>query len=300
MLHISRVIIAATLLLLLISFNSQGRLVDIDWLQQHKDNNNTLILDVRKSQDYLEGHVPGAVNLPVDITFSQKDDMGFVGSPTQIRTILGNHGINNDTFVVIYDKGHFFDASRMLWVLKVYGHKKVALLDGGFSAWKKANKTVSTEVVNPEPTQFIPTLDPQHLTTLFSTRLATENPNIQLIDVRKIEEYTGEKSKSARFGHLPNALSFPSELNYEKRDGITLLKDKAQLAHIYSGLDKSKPVVAYCNKGKESAITYFVLTELGYQVSVYDGGWIEWGNQQQLPISSSVVAPFDQKKGNAK
>jgi thiosulfate/3-mercaptopyruvate sulfurtransferase len=44
-------------------------------------------------------------------------------------------------------------------------------------------------------------------------------------------------------------------------------------------------VITYCNRGKQSALTYFVLRKLGYKVSVYDGAWLEWGNDDQLPIS---------------
>ncbi len=192
--------------------------------------------------------------------------------------------MTNSAQVILYDDGYFKDVSRMYWALKVYGHEQVSLLDGGYLAWLKSGFPVTQTIPQVTPSGYIPTLDPDHLTTLFSARLASSSNSAQIIDARVHEEYIGESSKAQRFGHIPSAINIPSALNYQLVDGVPQLKSFTELEKVYASLDKSKPVIAYCNKGKESAITHMVLSQLGFNVSVYDGGWIEWGNHQSLPI----------------
>ena len=52
-------------------------------------------------------------------------------------------------------------------------------------------------------------------------------------------------------------------------------------------MDKNKPVILYCQDGADAAMNFVVLKELGYKASVYEAGWLEWGNDSSLPIESA-------------
>ena len=107
-----------------------------------------------------------------------------------------------------------------------------------------------------------------------------------IVDAREAEEYLGIKSDSRRYGHIPGAINIPYEKNFT--DDGTALRPFSELAKVYGGIDRNKKVITYCNKGRHSALEYFVLRQLGYDVSAYDGSWYEWGNDMQLPIEPAT------------
>lgn len=261
-----------------------GRLVDAQWLLAQKSDSQLIVVDVRSPSEYTAGHIAGAISLPLRHTFGKAPHSDQIASHRDIARLLGNAGIGNDDTVVIYDSGIFIDAARALWVFEVYGHAHVALLDGGLPGWQSIQGPMETRPSNRPRRQFIPTVDPARLATRLSTRLALDDPNAQLVDARTADEFTGNASKSRHRGHIPGAINVPAEANYELINGVPRMKQPEELRALYSSLDTSKRVITYCNKGRDSALTHFVLRELGYEVSAYDGGWFEWGNRDDTPI----------------
>ncbi|KRT60270.1 sulfurtransferase, partial [endosymbiont of Ridgeia piscesae] len=67
-------------------------------------------------------------------------------------------------------------------------------------------------------------------------------------------------------------------------DGQPKLKPLSELRALYAGIGQNKRIITYCNRGKQSALTYFVLRQLGYEAAAYDGAWFEWSNDSTLPI----------------
>ena len=117
--------------------------------------------------------------------------------------------------------------------------------------------------------------------------LAIENPDIAIVDIRTDIEYQGLTSEANRPGHIPTALNFPADLNLEMQQGIRYFKSPEVFEELYKDLVDYDEVILYCNNGCESSTTFLALRLLGKQVSIYDGGWREWGNNPGLP----VVAP---------
>ena len=262
--------------------------VEVDWLRVNRSNTQLLIIDVRDSDAYAAGHIAGAVNVPVNKTFTNEKSHSMVAPISAIQTIFTNAGISSDSDIVLYDGGQYVDAAREFWVLEVYGHKHVSILNGGFKFWQKIGYEISQSIPNLPVGQFIPTIVPEILSTKFTTRLAINDASKQLIDVRTPEEYEGLKSKTSRYGHIPTAINMPVSINYTSVDGINRIRPIADLKNIYHNIDADKKIITYCNKGKDSALTYFVLKRLGYNVSAYDGSWFEWSNDFDLPVISPV------------
>ena len=104
-------------------------LCDVDTLRSLIKENKVRVVDVRKNDDYLKGHVPTAICLPLAELLS--DD-----SPESIINILNNLGISDNTPVVVYDDTFGALASRVAWSFKFVGHKDVSLLEVTYSGWK--------------------------------------------------------------------------------------------------------------------------------------------------------------------
>ncbi len=259
--------------------------VSVDWLDRQPPGS-FILVDARRGAAYRQGHIPGAVNISVDDTFEQQQPRSELGGLKQIQALFARNGIRHGKPIVVYAGKDIHDAGRVFWVFEVFGHKHVKILDGGFSAWRQAPGNQPTRDV-PEitPVAYVPTVEPGRLVTLLNMKLATANSQRVILDVRTTEEYNGEVSFSKRFGHIPGAINIPSDDNFVERNGILYLKPEAQLRKMYRAIE-GKPVITYCNKGLDAALTYTILRALGQNVSVYDGSWFEWGNSSMLPVEN--------------
>ena len=266
-------------------------MVEVEWLAQHYNKQNTIIVDTRDPKIYTAGHIEGAVNIPVESTFGEPPHNDVIAPISHIQKIFSAAGIDSNSKVIVYDEGNHVDAARVFWVFEVYGHKHVVLLNGGYTAWQEKSLPASTQPTLPEHKEFVPTIVPNNLSTKFSMRLAINDTSKTIIDARSEQEYTGLKSKTSRFGHIPSAINIPFHMNYETQDGIRKIKTVPQLETLYENVDPSKKVIAYCNRGKESALTYFILRRLGFNVSAYDGSWLEWSSDDSLPVVSPESRP---------
>ena len=278
------------ILILFMSFVSASQagevLVSSQWLVKHQHDQDLLIVDARSEVEYRKGHISGAVNIPVKDTFNPLINTDRVGNLKHISELFSNAGIRNEQTVVIYDGNTYIDAGRVFWVFEVYGHKNVKLLDGGIKGWVAYSKQSLSQVSKrPEKTRYIPTIEPERHVTKFSMRLALEDKNKVIIDARTAKEFKGEASIAKRAGHIPNAINISWEENFVEINGIKMLKPVEELRKLYDGRVKNKQALLYCNKGKQSSLSYAILRQLGHNAAHYDGSWYEWGNDEKLPIN---------------
>lgn len=261
-------------------------LVDVQWLVKHQNDPDMKIVDARSEEDYIKGHIKGAVNIPVGDTFNPEKNTDRVGNLKHISELFSNAGIQNEQAVVIYDGNTYIDAGRVFWVFEVYGHKNVKLLDGGIKGWELySNQPLSQLNDKPQKTNYVPTIEPERHITKFSMRLALEDKNKVIIDARSNKEFKGDESIAIRSGHIPNAINIPWDENFLEINGIKMLKPIEDLKNIYDVKVKGRRVLLYCNKGKQSSLSYTILRQLGHDAAHYDGSWYEWGNDEKLPIS---------------
>jgi len=246
--------------------------------------NNYKILDTRLPEKYSAGHIKGALNMPITLTYDHQKIDGKLTNPIKMQKIIRELGLNVDSNVVIYDDGTFFDAARLFWALEVYGFKNVKLLNTGYDTWALEHYKVSTTTPKVTPSKYIAEVNNKRLATKFITQIATKNPNQIIIDARANEAYVGKKSSANRFGHIPKAVGIPATHNINYSTKTSKLKSIKNLKELYNNIDKKKKVIIYCAIGRISATNYFALRELDYDVSNYDASWKEWGNDFSLPI----------------
>lgn len=252
--------------------------VEPSWLAANLSNTQLLIVDVRPKSEYIQGHVKNSINLDVELTFNED----LMASLSTIKELLESRGISPNSQLILYDSGNFIDASRLFWVLETVGHQKVFILNMGYKKWDEHG--LPTTLDEPQKTVSIypPTISPNRIKTMMQVRLTIKSKDSILLDARPADEYTGLISKTNRFGHIPTAISIPFSDNLVANG--QRLKSLADLSTLYSSIDIHKPVITYCNRGKQSALNYFILRNLGYKVAAYDGSWLEWSQTRGNPI----------------
>ena len=258
--------------------------ISAEELNNASAHNDIVILDVRNKNDYEVGHIKGAINFPVGLTYVDKEINGKIQKPALMQKYLKERGIDTQSKVIIYDEGGIVDASRVFWTLEVYGLTQVQILDRGYKYWRSKNFAISQASPQITPSQYIAMINHKRLASKFTTQLAIHNKNKVVIDARSEPAYLGQTSVAKRFGHIPRAISVPFEKNIIQDSEFAGLKPINELKSLYADIPEGKKVIIYCKIGRVSSTNYFALRELGYDVANYDASWREWGNDETLPI----------------
>ena len=257
-------------------------IVSVEWLKKHFNDKNLVVIDVRDYKDYKKGHLKKAVNVPAFEKLFDKKNNWKLPKLSELKNTFSKAGINDKTLVVVYGNDELIWAARFYWISELLGHKNVGLLEVSYKYAKKYLPISKRDYI-PEKSNFIPKIDDSILSTTLATLLAIHKAII--IDGRPPEYYCGKKSLAKRKGHIPTALNYPGSGNYRIKSAGAFFKDLEELKRIYKNLPKNKKIIIYCQDGADAALNFIALKELGYKdVSVYEGGWFEWGNDLNLPI----------------
>ncbi len=268
-------------------------LVEAGWLAENIDSKNVKIIAAHALKDSYEfdGHIPGAVYLDykTDIVDENNPTPNQMAPREKVEALLRRLGIKNKDTLVVYDDTNNMIAARVYNVLKFYGHSDVRLLNGGKKAWTKAGGDLTTEKTAVTASDYTARDKPaKSYVNLEYVYNNLNNPEVQIVDVRPTDQYTGENVRPGigrDGGHIPGAINAPGGMTWN--DDKTI-KSPEELKALYAerGVPMDKKIVVYCHNGMLASYSWYVLTELvGYpDVAIYDGSSLEWTNHPDTPL----------------
>jgi thiosulfate/3-mercaptopyruvate sulfurtransferase len=277
-------------------------LVDADWLADKQSDPKLVVLEVRyyPHRHTTVGHIPGAIQVQRFADLGANDEMPIMRFPSReaFQATLRRWGVNDDSTVVVYDDSVTALASRVLFLLDLYGFdmKRVKLLDGGAVGWTGFNELSKAATANKAPGKVSLKAPAANRmagwTDVYRRVVAERNPKISLVDARPADMYEGTRIQhSVQGGHIPGAINIVS---LQGVDGQSQQwKSLDDLAAMYKAVPKDSTVVTYCHDGFRSTLTWLQLKALGYtDVRVYNGGWSDWDRTLTLPVVKGGK-PFD-------
>ena len=272
-------------------YHSTDKLVTTQWIEDNLDNDKVVLLDVRGEDAYNEGHIPGAIHVVPNTAFQKEIDGvgGLIPPAGEVAAAMAAVGATPDHTIVLYDAKGSIWASRGLWVLIVYGHDDVRILDGDFPLWESEGREVSTTAPSVVAAEYSFSGSPNEDIIAGWEEVLAEIDNVESLvcDARSAEEYAGRDVRADRGGRIPESVNvdWVRALN---DDGTFLPADQLRGIYEGEGVVGGKTIYTLCQTAVRATHTWFVLTELlGYEsVKVYDGSWTEWGNRTDTPIDS--------------
>ena len=298
--------LVAVILLSLIALGGAVRaqsssIVDLEYVKAAQQRG-VIIWDVRASNQYLEGHIPGAINFgDIGTVLRDPNREDFIDL-AEINAIFNKAGLDIYKEIVVYgSRGNPYSYFG-LFTIHYFGGKQAKVFHDGIDGWadaglpiEKTSSTLASINIKLAPQENLVVSNEQ-------MRKLYNNQSVQVVDARTFNEFKGNDVRAIRGGHIPGAINIPYEQNWKdpatgsklakkevKTNAGMSLKTKDELNALYAKLDPNKETVVYCQSGVRAAETATVLQNLGYKnVKIYDSSWLGWASHLASPVADET------------
>jgi thiosulfate/3-mercaptopyruvate sulfurtransferase len=244
---------------------------------------------------YAAGHIPQALyaHLDRDLAGAVRADTGRHPLPARADWIatMNRWGIDERVQVVAYDQGNGAYAARLWALMRWVGHRKVAVLNGGFAAWVAAGLPVSAAVDTRTPARFIPCISTLGTLSTQEVERALAERQILLVDARGADRFAGENETiDPVAGHIPGARNVPFMGNLDPQGrflGAAALRSRWQEV---LGTQQPSDIVSMCGSGVTACHNLLALEIAGLAgARLYPGSWSEWIRDPARPIARGAL-----------
>lgn len=267
-----------------------GPSVSAQWVVENLDR--IRLADVRwsiptgpKRDDYLDGHLPGAVFVDLDRDLSDPPgERGRHPLPSAQRFALARARLGFDQRpVVAYDDSSGSVAARLWWMLDAIG-LPAAVLDGGIAAW---DGPLESGWVDPVPSPIEPVPWPADRFVDIDDVADLVAGGAVLLDARSAERFRGEPNPiDTRPGHVPGARSRPWTDNLGD-DGRLQSPDRLAGDLDRLGAVPGADLVANCGSGVTGCHLLWAAAVAGRPPGrLYTGSWSEWSADPDRPVAT--------------
>jgi thiosulfate/3-mercaptopyruvate sulfurtransferase len=266
-------------------------LVSTEWLAAHIDAPQLRVFDASftlpnvkptAQEEYARRHIPGAMFFDIDEISDHSNLLPhMLPGPEDFARMAGALGIGNDRQIILYDMSGFGSAPRAWWMLRVFGHDNVAILDGGLPKWLAEGRAVTTYVPQPKPVTFSPRFDGSRVRNKTQLLANLEEKREQVLDARSAGRFAGtapEPRLGLRGGHILGSINVPYDTLGDPKTRRYLPAEQIEARFRAAGVERGQPIVTSCGSGVTACALTFALHLVGWGKSaVYDGSWSEWG-----------------------
>lgn len=282
-------------------FTPEKPVVSAEWLRSHLTAPDVRVLDCSYfmpgspqtgRQIYDAHHIPGARFFDIDDVADTDSSLPhMLPPPEKFSSRVRRLGLGDGHRVICYDQNGFLASARAWWMFRAMGHGDVAVLDGGFEAWRGAGGAIedlpphfhADRHFTVRPRRDLGR-DIEQMKSTLTTKAA------QVVDARSAPRFLGEVEEprpGLRKGHIPGSINVPFA-SVIAPDGR--LKSEGELKAVFdkAGVDLSKPIINTCGSGVTAAILALAQSLVGHDDSaVYDGSWSEWGKpESETPVET--------------
>jgi thiosulfate/3-mercaptopyruvate sulfurtransferase len=275
-------------------------LIDSATLAQQLERDDLVIFDCRfdlanahwGEAQFAEAHLPGAQYLHLDRDLSSAIAPGSgrhpLPDPEVFARRLGALGVDAECQVIAYDQGSGAHAARLWWLARWIGLSRVAVLDGGFAAWRAAALPVENSARPRAPRSLAARVRSDAWVTSEQVDVLRTRPGTLVVDARGAERFAGRNETiDPVAGHVPGARNRPF-LDNLGSDGRFLPAD--ELRRHWTTLLGSLPssgVIAMCGSGVTACHNLLALEHAGLPgARLYAGSWSEWIRDPRRPVAS--------------
>ena len=261
------------------------RVVDASWYLPQSGRN--------ARADYAAGHIPGAVFFDIDeIADKASPFPHMLPAPEKFASRMRRLGLGDGNRIIVYDGGEaLMSAARVWWMFRVFGHRDVAVLNGGLRRWQAEGRPLEDLPPMPRERHFTARLDTTLVRDLAQMQANLASGRAQVVDARSPGRFQGaepEPRPGLTGGHIPGSRNLPFG-DLTGPDGGLLEPQALRRRFTAAGIDLARPVVATCGSGVSACVLALGLHLLGHPDSaVYDGSWAEWGAGADTPIEQGA------------